>query len=102
MHENSGLADTADYDSVLGYNLNSFFEKNKDIANIQVVKDNLSYEEYIKSLVQTMNTYHSLVFYYCTEILNQYKAWLKAFKIVQTFYGSFLLCLSYSCKMQSR
>ena len=87
MHINSGLSDSADYDSVMDCNLDTFYQEYKDTNNIIIIDDSIPYNEFIANTVKGLSSHESVTFYDCTSILNQYKAWFKFFKNVQPFYG---------------
>lgn len=87
MHINSGLSDTANYNSVRNYNLDAFFQEFKDILNIIMLGDDTSYDELIHDTIKGLSSHESVSFYDCTSILNQYKGWFNTFKNVQPFYG---------------
>lgn len=86
MHINTGLADTANMDTVMSATLDKFAEMFK---NVVVIDDDIPLEEWAREYVKTCSSNESVCFYDCTSILNQYKTWFHIFKNVQPFYGSF-------------
>lgn len=83
MDPNTGLAATADMETVMNAKLDQFASMFK---NVVVIDDDVPLEKWAKEYLQGCSK-ESVAFFDCTSVLNQYKTWFSIFGDVQPFYG---------------